>query len=87
MRTAYRPAHRPNDSAGSGGRQANSLALAYWIDELIQTGQVEDLASVATMCGVSRASVSQIMEFGIIPVADQDLVLRTTDLPLEPDQN
>lgn len=42
-------------------RQARNLALAYWIDGLIRSGEVADLAAVARMCGVSRARVSKIM--------------------------
>lgn len=43
-------------------RKARNLALAYWIDELIRSGQVESLAAVARMCGVSRARVSKTAE-------------------------
>jgi len=42
-------------------RRARQLALAYWIDELIRTGVVPDLAAVARMCGVSRARVSAVV--------------------------
>ena len=42
-------------------RKARNLALAYYIDSLIRSGEVKDLAAVARMCGVSRARVSQIM--------------------------
>jgi hypothetical protein len=41
-------------------RRARNLALAYWIDHLIQSWEVADLAAVARMCGVSRALVSAI---------------------------
>jgi len=43
------------------GRRARNLALAYWIDHLIRSGEVKDLATVARMCGVSRARVSAIV--------------------------
>lgn len=43
-------------------RKARNLALAYWIDSLIRSGEAEDLAAVAHMCGVSRSRVSQVME-------------------------
>ncbi|MBK8285773.1 MAG: hypothetical protein IPK97_13400 [Ahniella sp.] len=43
-------------------RRARNLALAYWIDHLIRTGQVADLATVARMCGVSRARVTRVRD-------------------------
>ncbi len=42
-------------------RRARNLALAYWIDHLIRSGEVADLAAVARMCGISRARASKIM--------------------------
>ena len=42
-------------------RRARNLALACYIDELIRSGEVADLASVARMCGVSRARVGKIV--------------------------
>jgi hypothetical protein len=43
-------------------RRARNLALAYWIDGLVRSGQVANLAQVAKMCGVSRARVSKIID-------------------------
>lgn len=42
-------------------RKARDLALAYYIEALIGSGEVENLAAVATMCGVSRARVSKVI--------------------------
>lgn len=42
-------------------RRARNLALAYWIDGLIRSGEVADMAAVARMCGVSRARVSNVV--------------------------
>ena len=42
-------------------RRARQLALAHYIDHLIRSGEVADLAGVARMCGVSRALVSAIV--------------------------
>ena len=42
-------------------RKARNLALAYWIDGLVRSGEVADLAAVARMCGVSRASVTTLV--------------------------
>lgn len=63
-----RPSPKPAQGANAkrqqldrAARRARNLALAYWIDGLIRTGQVADLAAVARMCGVSRAAVSQLL--------------------------
>jgi len=42
-------------------RRLRQLALAYHIDHLIVSGQVDSLAEVARTCGVSRARVSQLI--------------------------
>jgi len=43
-------------------RKARKLALAYWIDSLIRSGEVANLAAVARMCGVSRVRVSKVAD-------------------------
>ncbi len=43
-------------------RRARNLALAYWIDHLVRSGEVADLAAVARMCGVTRARLSNITQ-------------------------
>jgi hypothetical protein len=68
---ARRPEPRPLPEPGvkterlrvdRAARRARNLALAYWIDGLIRSGEVADLAAVARMCGVSRARVTAIMD-------------------------
>jgi hypothetical protein len=67
---ARRPEPKPVPEPGVKGerlrvdraaRRARNLALAHYIDHLIRTGAVPDLAAVARMCGVSRARVSAVM--------------------------
>jgi hypothetical protein len=41
-------------------RRLRQIALAYHIDHLVVTDQVESLAEIARMCGLSRARVSQV---------------------------
>lgn len=41
-------------------RKARNLALAYWIDGLVRSGEVKDLAAVSRTCGVSRARISRV---------------------------
>lgn len=56
-------------------RRARSLALAYWIEGLVWSGQVTDLAAVARLCGVSRARVSMFMSLLAMPAAERERVL------------
>jgi hypothetical protein len=67
---ARRPGPKPKPEPGvkierlrvdRAARRARNLALAYWIDGLVRSGEVEDLAAVARMCGVSRARVSAVV--------------------------
>lgn len=58
-------------------RRARNLALAYWIDGLVRSGEVEDLAAVARMCGVSRARVSIIESHILAPLVEQERALAT----------
>ena len=59
-------------------RRARNLALAYWIDGLVRSGEVADLASVARMCGVSRARVSKIMGGMALAASTQQRMLCPT---------
>jgi hypothetical protein len=56
-------------------RRARNLALAYWIDGLVRAGEVEDLAGVARMCGVSRARVSAVVGLLGMAGAEQQRVV------------
>lgn len=62
------PAPKPTPGAKAerlrqdrAARRARNLALAYYIDGIIRSGQAADLAAVARMCGVSRARVSAVV--------------------------
>ena len=50
--------HRRQNRAA---RRARNLALAHYIDSLVRSGEVADLAAVARMCGISRARVSRVV--------------------------
>ena len=56
-------------------RKARNLALAHYIDALIQSGEVKDLAAVAQMCKVSRTCASTTIHDLAIPVRDQEILL------------
>lgn len=57
-------------------RRSRNLALAYWTDGLVRSGEVADLAAVARMCGVSRAGALRIVALLGIPTADQMYLIR-----------
>jgi len=50
--------------------------LAHYIDELVRSGEVADLAAVARLCGVSRARVSAVVSFLGIGISEQEPLLR-----------
>jgi hypothetical protein len=56
-------------------RRARNLAMAYWIDGLVRSGEVADLAAVARMCCVSRACVSKVVSLLGAPAAEQERLL------------
>ncbi len=56
-------------------RNARNLALAYYIDGLVRSGEVADLAAVARLCGVSRALVSKVIRLLGIAAAKQGQLL------------
>lgn len=51
------------------------MALAYWIDHLIRTGEVADLAAVARRCGVSRARLTMVLRLMRMATSDQQRTL------------
>jgi hypothetical protein len=57
-------------------RRARNLALAHYIDALVRSGEVADLAAVARMCGVSRARVSKVVGLLGIAGAGQERAIR-----------
>ena len=64
-------------------RRARNLALAYWVDGLIRSGAVADLAAVARMCRVSRARISTLAGMLGIPISQQSGLLTAGRKPPE----
>ncbi len=56
--------------------RARNLALAHYIDGMVRSGKVADLAAVARLCGVSRARVSKVV--GLLGMAGAEQELATT---------
>lgn len=65
-------------------RRARNLALAYWIDHLIRTGQLADLAAVARMCSLSRAGVSNLMSLLHLQICEQEAMILVREEPVKP---
>lgn len=80
-----RPVPKPEPGAGAerqrldrAARRARNLALAYWIDHLIRSGEVADLAAVARICGVSRARISNVVSLTAMAALEQERLVGTT---------
>ncbi len=72
-----RPAPKPGARAerqrvDRAARRARNLALAYWIDGLIRSGEVATLSEVARRCRVSRARVSNIVALLLPATAEKE---------------
>ena len=57
-------------------RAARMLALAYYIEQLIESGSMKDYADVARNLGMSRARVTQVMNLlNLSPKNQEDILL------------
>ena len=54
---------------------ARRLALAYYIEQLIDEGRLRDYADAARVLGVTRARMTQVMDLLLLPVPVQEDVL------------
>ena len=63
------------DRPGTVPRVSRLLALAHHIQELLDTGQVKDLAEVARRGHVTRARVTQIMNLPLLAPDIQEEIL------------
>lgn len=55
--------------------KARQLALAYHIDALIASGEMNDIAHVARVAGVSRARISQVLDIALLEPRIQEAIL------------
>ena len=75
----FRPQRVPGpERVGRVPRVARLLALAHKIDEMIRTAEIENLATAAQLCGVTRARMTQVMNLFLLAPAIQEEIL---DLP------
>lgn len=83
---------QPTDSSNSGlppaSKAARVLALAHRIEELLETGVVEDYAEVARSLGLTRARLTQVMGMTLLAPSIQEQLLtgdlHTTERALRP---
>ena len=54
---------------------ARRLALAYYIEQLIEEGRLRDYAEAARVLGITRARMTQVMDLALLPVTDQNNLL------------
>lgn len=74
-RQAVKANKQPKPVAKTIPYETRMLALAYYLDELLRTGQVKNYAELAKLGGVSRARISQIMDLMLIPSTLQTRLL------------
>ena len=60
-------------------RVARQLALAYLIDDLVESGQVGTYAKISRQLGVSRARLTQIVNLRWLPIVEQEAILLGKD--------
>ena len=72
-RLGMRPLH-----TGRVPRVARLLALAHTLDAKIRSGEFDDMAHAARVCGVTRPRVTQIMNLLLLAPEIQEAIL---DLP------
>ena len=57
---------------------ARRLALAHYIERLIDSGKLRNYAQAAAVLGVTRARLSQLMDLALLPAEVQETVLLGT---------
>ncbi len=72
-----RPTPLP-EPVGRAPRVTRLLALAHRIDAMIRAGEIEDLATAARLCRVTRARMTQIMNLTLLAPGLQEAIL---DMP------
>jgi hypothetical protein len=56
-------------------RLARMLALAHFVERLVEQGKLRDLAHAARAIGVSRARMTQIVNLAYLPAREQEAIL------------
>lgn len=64
---------------------ARRLALAHYIERLIEAGKLRNYAHAAAALGITRARISQLMDLGLLPTDVQEQILVGTERVCERD--
>lgn len=77
FRTCRRRERQPEATVAPSGptRLARRLALAHYIEGLIEEGALESYAAAARVLGVSRARMSQLMDLLLLAPDVQERIL------------
>ena len=60
-------------------RKARRLALAYRIEQLIESGELRDYAEAARRLSLTRARLTQVMDMLLLPLIDREAILEGCD--------
>ncbi len=69
------PVAKPADSRRVS-RAARMLALAHYVERLVESGELRSYSEAARKLGVTRARISQIIDLINLPPAVQEQILR-----------
>ena len=58
---------------------ARRLALAHYVERLIENGKLRNYAHASAVLGITRARMSQLMDLALLPADVQERVLFGTD--------
>ena len=82
QRAALHTRHASEDNSPAAQRSADTLArrlaLAHYIERLIDAGRLRNYAEAAVVLGITRARMSQLMDLALLPAHVQDQILRGT---------
>jgi DNA-binding transcriptional regulator YdaS (Cro superfamily) len=65
----------PGGTSPPVGRVARQLALAHYLEQLIESGAIKDYAAAARLLGVTRARLNQVVDLLNLAPALQEAIL------------
>ena len=75
VRARFRDAEETVEPKEAASAEARLLALAYVVEQAVESGRYRSVAEVATALGLSRSRLSQILRVRWSPDAEQHRVL------------
>ena len=77
------PARSRSAPSQAVSRAARQLALAYYIERLIEAGEVQGYAEAARLLGVTRARVTQLANILLLPPGIQESIVADSKVASE----